>query len=109
MARDGMANLILRLRTLANDDWQLRQDTATGDGTTTTFWLNHKPLASGGTVSLGGTVQGTANYTLDTTYGRLSFNSAPANGVAIATEYLSSQFTDNDLQTILDANSTLIR
>jgi len=43
MARNGMSNLITRVRGLIADDWELHQDTAVTDGVGSIFWLNHKP------------------------------------------------------------------
>jgi len=103
-ARSGMADLITRLRKLTADDVRRYQDAATGDGSTDVFWLSHNPQQAGGTVACGGTVQGTADYTWDTTYGRVDLSTAPASGVAVAVEYLSSQYTDDELQEMLDAN-----
>lgn len=107
MSRAGMANLITRVRSLVNDNWRLKQDADTGDGTTKVFWLTEKPEASGGTVSLGGTVQA-SGYTWDTTYGRLSFTSAPGTSIALAVEYLAADFTDDDIEDALDANVTKV-
>jgi hypothetical protein len=104
MTRAGMANLITRLRGLANDPTQLRQDTTTATGGSV-YWANYKPIAAG-TVAVGGTIQGTAAYSLDLTAGRLSFVSAPSAGASITIEYTSSQFTNAEMQDVLDANVT---
>jgi hypothetical protein len=101
-----MADLITRVRAMAADVWKLHQDTATGDGSTKTYWLDYKPEKSGGTVSLGGTVQGTAVYGWDLTFGRVEFTTAPGNGIAIVVEYQASEFTDDDLEDVLDGHVT---
>lgn len=109
-ARSGMANLISRLRVLADDKWATKQETTEGDGSTKVFWLSHQPNESGGTVSLGGTVQTlTTDYTWDTTAGRIEFTSAPADAANIAVEYRTAQFTDDYLEDKLDKHVTFIR
>src|SRR3989304_4818018 len=90
--RSGMSSLITQLRVLANDAWKLRQDTATGDGATKLYWLNHKPDKTGGTVALGGTVQGTSNYTWDLTHGRLEMTSEPGNAIFLQGRTSNAKF-----------------
>lgn len=108
MSRDGMANLITRLREMTNTRWERLTDSATGDGTTTVYWLTHKPVESAGTVSQGGTVTGTANYTLNTADGRLEFTSAPASSVAILAEYRFSDFSDDQMEDYLESHCGLL-
>lgn len=107
-ARSGMTELITRLRDLTADRVRLYQETATGDGTTKTFWLSHSPQFSGGTIAVGGVVQGTTAYGWDTTYGRIELTTAPASGTAVAVEYRQAQYTDDELQTHLDSHATLV-
>jgi hypothetical protein len=108
MSRAGMANLITRLRELTNTKWDRLTDADTGDGTTKVYWLTHKPNESGGTVSLGGTIQGTAAYTWDTEYGRVEFDTAPTVSVAVLVEYRFSDMTDDHAEDVLESNCTLI-
>lgn len=108
MSRTGMANLITRLRDLTNTRWVRMTDTATGDGTTSVYWLTHKPNESGGTVSVGGVVSGTADYTWDTNDGRVAFDTAPASGTAVLVEYRASDFTDDHLEDTLESYCTLV-
>lgn len=109
MSRSGMANLITRVRELTNSRWERLTDSATGDGTTTVYWLTHKINEAGGTVSQGGTVTGTASYTWDTDDGRLAFSSAPAASVAILAEYRWSEFTDDHIEDVLESNCRLVQ
>lgn len=106
MTRTGMANLLTRLRGLTNDKLTLHQDTTSATGGTV-YWTNYKPI-SAGTVSIGGTIQAGAAYSLDQTNGRLAFVAAPTFGDSITIEYSASQFTDTELQDLLDANVTYL-
>ena len=107
-ARSGMTELITRLRDLTADRVRLYQETATGDGTTKTFWLSHSPQFSGGTIAVGGVVQGTTAYGWDTTYGRIELTTAPASGTAVAVEYRQAQYTDDELEDVLERHSTFV-
>lgn len=102
MTRTTLDTLTIRVRLMIDDPWTLGQDTATGDGTTKVFWLNRKPVSSGGTISVGGTVQGTAAYTLNRAAGRLEMVTAPGSGAVLAVEYDSATFTDQEIQDALD-------
>jgi len=104
-ARSGMSDLITRMRPLINDEWQLHQDTQTGDGSNKLFWTNFKPNKSGGTVAVGGTVQGTAAYTWDTTFGRVEITTAPANLATITVEYQASELRMMNLRMRLTPTS----
>ncbi len=62
------------------------EDVGTGDGGTTMFWLNNNPVKPGSeTVYLDSTE--TTSYTMDYYWGLITFDTAPAAGVAITADY----------------------
>jgi len=105
-------------------DWTDYQVTAqpigTGDGTTTVFQLVKtyvnggitetrtikKPVTGTVNIYLGGVLQNSSTYTLDTTTGLVTFNSAPGNGVASAADFqfdVPARFDTDRLAATIDS------
>ncbi len=72
----------------------------TGDGSKTVFYVKMPPLTSTGlTVYIDGTAN--TDYTLDGDYGRITFDSAVANGSVASASYKGLTFHSNDLDDII--------
>ncbi len=93
------------LRQRIDDLPKYRYDTKTADGTATKFQVSKYPIEPNtGTITVGGSVYGTAGYTLNGTSGVVTFTSAPTNGTSIIAEYTCTQLNGTHLQDILDRN-----
>ncbi len=90
-----------RLRQMADDQPVLFQDKATGDGSGSVYFLSHYPCypnsGTAGTVAVNGTVYGTASYTLNWQYGRVTFSTTPLNAGTVQADYLAASFTDDEV------------
>ncbi len=102
-------------------DYQVTgQAIGTGNGTTTAFQLVKtytsgsvtetrtitKPVAGTVNIYLNSVLQNTSVYTLDTTTGLITFNTAPGNSVAITADYqfdIPARFDTDRLSATLDA------
>lgn len=95
---------ITRVRVHLADQLTWYEDYANGDASGTVFWLSHFPVyADTETVSLGGTVQGTAAYTLTDASGKLVFAAAPPSGTNnVKALYEASVFTDAEVDDFYD-------
>ena len=58
-----------------------KHQTFNGNGTSTTYQLAQKEISSVNKILIGGIQQGTNTYSVNTTNGTVTFNSAPANGM----------------------------
>ena len=97
------------LRQRIDDLPKYRYDTKTGDGTATKFQTSKYPIEPNtGTITVGGSVYGTAGYTLNGTSGLLILGTAAANGTSIIAEYTCTQLNGTHLQDILTRNSSVL-
>jgi hypothetical protein len=81
-----MTNLINHVRVRGQKVTNFTQETATGDGTTTTFTLSYKPVGTV-KVSINGTEQSSDSYTVDVENKQITFNTAPSSGASITFDY----------------------
>jgi len=103
-----MANLE-DLRQRIDDLPKFRFDTKIGDGTATKFQVSKFPIEpSTGTITDGGSVLGTAGFTLNGTSGVLAFAVAPTNGTTITAEYNCTQLNGTLLTDILTRNGAVL-
>ncbi len=98
------ADQISRVRLFIDDPLTVYLDQASGNGSGTVFWLSHKPVyADTEAIAVGGTVQGTAAYTLADASGRLAFVTAPPTGTNnVVVEYQASLLTDAEIDDLFD-------
>ena len=103
-----MANLVdltTRVRLELGDQPTQFTFTATGDGSTTAFYLNQKPVDPLTLyVTVAGSPQATpSNYTLEANLGVIHSNTAPASGEPIAVSGLHYRyFVDSDIATFIN-------
>ena len=96
------------LRELISDQPQFRYDTKTADGTATKFQVSKFPIVpSTGTITVGGSIFGTA-YAINGTSGVVDFlGTAPTNGTSIVAEYNCTQIDGTTLDNILYRNGSV--
>jgi len=97
------------LRQRIDDLPKYRYDEKVADGTATKFQVSKYPIEPAtGSITVGGSVFGTAGYTLNGTSGVVDFTTAPANGISIIAEYNCAQLNGTHLQDILDRNGGVL-
>lgn len=97
----SLTDFVTKVRTELNDIAKQFSKALVGDGTTTAFNLDVKPVDVNTLyVKVNGSVQANpANYTVDANYGIIHFTSAPANGATISvTGNVFRYFSDVDLE-----------
>ena len=95
-----------RLRLNINDNYREFQDSQAGDGSSIHFRLSSYPIsANSQQVYLAGTLQTeTTHYTLDDDTGKLTFLTAPGDGLTIFARGEASAFSDTELNDIITQN-----
>lgn len=104
-----LADILARVRTEIGDVSKNFTFTGTGDGTTTTFYLNAKPveLANLYVTVNGSPIAYPTGYSLESNTGLITFTTAPANNATVAVHGTTVRyFLDADLTTFINTAVT---
>jgi hypothetical protein len=104
-----LADILARVRTEIGDVSKNFTFTGTGDGATTTFYLNTKPveLANLYVTVNGSAIAYPAGYSLESNTGLITFVTAPANNATISVHGTTVRyFLDSDLTTFINTAVT---
>lgn len=95
---------LVRLKT--SDKSAITREVSTGDGTSIYFKLGHSPILSAPAIEVRKNSVTVTNYTIDTSNGIITFDTAPAVNDNLDFTYYWAIFSDTEVQAFLDESGS---